>query len=103
MTITASKEHPRTLRQVRTGEVVRCVDQGEYLSLTSTRGYRDITGEQPAASSSTSGSSASSSGAEVPPQSATKDVWVEHAVSRGADRATAEGQSKAELITAYGA
>lgn len=39
---------------------------------------------------------------EAPAHSALKADWVEHAVSRGADRDTAETMTKQELIDEYG-
>jgi hypothetical protein len=42
------------------------------------------------------------SDSDVPAKSATKDVWVDYAVSQGADRAEAEAATKDDLIASYG-
>jgi hypothetical protein len=39
---------------------------------------------------------------DVPAKSANKDVWVDYAVSQGADRAEAEAATKDDLIASYG-
>lgn len=41
-------------------------------------------------------------GGDAPPVSASKAVWVEHAVASGADRDEAEAMTKDELIDNYG-
>lgn len=49
-----------------------------------------------------SGPSPSDDGPQRPPNAATKELWVEFAVSKGADRASAEQANKADLIKAFG-
>lgn len=39
---------------------------------------------------------------EMPAKVATKDVWVDYAVAKGADRTEADALTKAELIELYG-
>jgi hypothetical protein len=39
---------------------------------------------------------------EQPPKAARHDLWVDYAVSKGADRTEAESLTKAELIELYG-
>lgn len=41
-------------------------------------------------------------GGSAPAKSATKAEWVDHAVSKGADREEAESMTKDELTAAYG-
>jgi hypothetical protein len=60
-TPTISKDNPRTVRHRKTGAEVRCMDPGQYLELTSARGYRDVTDEATSSSSSSRRSRSSSS------------------------------------------